>query len=460
MAADEKCIRFSKAAIEALPLPQSGRVEYQDTKVPGLHLRVAATGVRTFSVFKRVKGGDPARVTLGRFPDLTVENARRDAAQILAAIASGANPAASKRALRDEMVFGELFQEYLQRHARVHKKTASEDEQRYRQYLERPLGNKKISSITRQMIGGLHASITASGHPVVANRVLALVSSIFGRGVEWSITENNPAKGIRRNPEKSRDRFIQTDEMAPYFQALFDEPNTTVRDYIMISLLTGARRANVLVMMWRDVSFTDKIWRVSDTKNGIPQNIPLSAEVVEILAGRKEAFGTSEFVFPGGGETGHLVEPRKGAERIRHRAAVIAIEQRIREAGRYSETVEQIRRLSITKPAVALAKITEIADKERISIAGASFDDLRIHDLRRTFGSFQAKTGASLAIIGKSLNHKSQQTTAIYARLDLDPVRESVNTATVAMLQAAGLRPLTEVEVDDPPAASTESLYK
>ncbi len=68
-----------------------------------------------------------------------------------------------------------------------------------------------------------------------------------------------------------------------------------------------------------------------------------------------------------------------------------------------------------------------------------------LHDLRRTLGSWQARTGASLAIIGKSLNHKSQQATAIYARLDLDPVRQSVNTATAAMLQAGGLKSSAEV---------------
>ena len=63
-----------------------------------------------------------------------------------------------------------------------------------------------------------------------------------------------------------------------------------------------------------------------------------------------------------------------------------------------------------------------------------------IADLRSTLGSWQAKSGASLAIIGKSLNHKNQNTTAIYARLDLDPVRDSVNTATSAMMAAAGLK--------------------
>lgn len=70
----------------------------------------------------------------------------------------------------------------------------------------------------------------------------------------------------------------------------------------------------------------------------------------------------------------------------------------------------------------------------------AGIDDLRIHDLRRTLGSWQAKTGASLTIVGKSLNHKSPSTTAIYARLDLDPVRESVDRATGAILAAAGVK--------------------
>jgi integrase len=89
------------------------------------------------------------------------------------------------------------------------------------------------------------------------------------------------------------------------------------------------------------------------------------------------------------------------------------------------------------------AKLTRArreAKQAGINIDDVRIQNLRIHDLRRTLGSWQAKTGASMAIIGKSLNHKSQQTTAIYARLDLDPVRQSVNTATAAMLDAAGIK--------------------
>ena len=98
-----------------------------------------------------------------------------------------------------------------------------------------------------------------------------------------------------------------------------------------------------------------------------------------------------------------------------------------------------------TAPATAERELQKRAEDAGIDGADYDMTDLRIHDLRRTLGSWQAKTGASLAIIGKSLNHKTHQATAIYARLDLDPVRRSVNLATSAMLEAAGLKDAADV---------------
>jgi integrase len=194
---------------------------------------------------------------------------------------------------------------------------------------------------------------------------------------------------IRRNKEVSRDRFLQSDEFTAFCTALSEEPNHTIRDYIWISLFTGARRDNVLSMKWTEVNLIEGTWRIPMTKNGTPQIIPLPAPAIDLLQERRTLFDKTEvFIFPGSGLTGHLVEPKK-----------------------------------------AWAKILQ-----RANIA-----DLRLHDLRRTMGSWQAKTGASLVVIGKSLNQKSTQTTAIYARLDMDPVRASMNTATNAMLKAGGI---------------------
>ena len=391
-----KIFNFTKAALESVPIPAAGkRVTYSDAKTTGLQIRVTANNVKTFSVFRRIKGGQPERVTLGRFPDMTIEQARRNAATINAAIEGGANPAEAKRAHKAEMTFGDLFNEYMERHAKLEKRTWANDQQRYEQYLEKSLAKIKLSKLTKVQIGAVHSSISMAGHATVANRVLALTSSVLGRAVEWGHLANNPAKGMRRNKEYSRDRFIQSDELPRFFKAVGEEENTGVRDYFLIALLTGARRANVLSMRWQDVNVKRGEWRIAVTKNGTPQTVPLMPEALAILQSRKEvAKKKAVFVFPGPGKKGHLIEPRKGWLRILKRAKL---------------------------------------------------SDLRIHDLRRTLGSWQAKTGASLAIIGKSLNHKNQQTTAIYARLDLDPVRQSMETATSAMLEAGGMKQPAEV---------------
>ena len=67
-------------------------------------------------------------------------------------------------------------------------------------------------------------------------------------------------------------------------------------------------------------------------------------------------------------------------------------------------------------------------------LRAANITDMRIHDLRRTMGSWQAISGASLPIIGKSLGHKSTSATQVYSRLTVDPIRDSMQTATDKML--------------------------
>src|SRR5664279_2336529 len=112
-------LNFTTTAIRALRPPPAGkRVTYLDAKIPALQLRVTPAGVKTFSVFRRVKGGGPERITVGTFPNTTVEKARKRAAQINSLIDGGANPAAVKRAHKSELTFGELFADYLERHAK------------------------------------------------------------------------------------------------------------------------------------------------------------------------------------------------------------------------------------------------------------------------------------------------------------------------------------------------------
>ena len=380
-------LNFTKASIESLPIPQKGWKYHYDIKVQGLGIGIGSTGKRSFILYRKINGV-PERFTLGRYPDLTIEQARGKASDINSDIANGLNPAETKRSNKKEITLGELFSEYLERYALPRgKKTISDMQDNFRRYLGK-WANRKLSNISKRDVEKLHYRLGKEIGAHTANRTLELLRSILNKAIAWGLfSKVNPVVGIEKFPLKSRDRFLHADELPRFFQALGEEPNEIIRDYVLLSLLTGARKANMLTMRWEDINLDRAEWHIKETKNGTSQTVTLSPEAVHILQNRKLS-ESSKFVFPGNGKTEHLMDPKKGWKRILKRSGI---------------------------------------------------DDLRIHDLRRTLGSWQAKTGASLAIIGKSLNHKNQNTTAIYARLDLDPVRESVNTATNAILAAAGL---------------------
>lgn len=397
-----KTISFNKEAINAIPTPSSGKRDtYLDSKTPGLQLRVTETGAKTFSLYRRIKGGQPERVTLGKFPAMTVEQARKQAAIINASIADGANPAEAKRAHRGELTFGQMFTEYGDRHG-AKKRSWKTDESINKNHLQ-PLVTKKLSVITKADVSRILSDLEKAGKAgATVNNVRALISTVFNRAIEWGYATHSPIVGTKTRSKVKRDRFLQSDELPRFFESLGAEPNETLRDYIMLALLTGIRRTNLLEMQWKHVNLTDGIWRVPRTKNNEPQNVTLSPEALNLLTARNESAADGAiYVFPGDGETGHIVEPKKAVIRVMQRAGIP-----------YGRKVE---------------------------------NGVTLHDLRRTLGSWQAKTGASLAIIGKSLNHKSAAATQIYARLDLDPVRQAVNTATAAMMEAGGLKQKTKV---------------
>jgi len=387
---------FTKEKLTALPVPGFGeRTTYHDAKTTGLQLRVTAAGSKTYSVYRRLKSGQPERITLGKFPSMTVEQARKSAASINSEIESGSSPAAVKRAAKAELTFGQAFDDFIDRKRKRDGSPISDKTKRdYKDLLRLYLGGikgKKLSEIERNGVKAIHAKTTKKS-AAQADRVVAVVSAVFTFTLAHELFSGlNPATLIQKNPAPSRDRFLQADELTPFFKALSESTNTIMRDFFFLALLTGARRANVSAMRWADVDLVAGVWRIAKTKNGTPQTVTLSPEAVTVLEARKDG---GVFVFPGDGVTGHIVEPKKAWATL---------------------------------------------------LKTAGIENLRIHDLRRTLGSWQARTGASLPIIGKSLNHKTHQATAIYARLDLDPVRQSVNTATAAMMEAGGMKEKVEV---------------
>jgi hypothetical protein len=145
---------FTQTRLATLPIPEKDRVTYHDTACPGLSLRVSSNGILAFTVMRRMNGR-PSRVTVGRFPDISVEIARREAQQIMGKIAGGINPAQEKRAIRRETTVNELFADYLELHAKAHKKTWQEDERRFKSHIAQ-WGNRRLSEITTPEIQSWH----------------------------------------------------------------------------------------------------------------------------------------------------------------------------------------------------------------------------------------------------------------------------------------------------------------
>lgn len=378
---------FTKKVLADLPLPLTGkRAYYYDSKTRGLAVCVLPSGKKTYFVYRKINGR-PERINIGNINDFSPEQARGIAAEINAQIARGENPAQKTRLAKSEITLGELFDEYLNRYAKIHKSSWLEDKRQFNCYLAH-WKQRKLSNIRRNDLQKLHQEIGNNNGHYAANRLLALISSLFNRAKEFSLWDKiNPADGIKKFKEKSRSRFLQSDELPRFFQALSEEPNESARDYILLSLLSGARKANVLAMQWQEINLELGLWTIPKTKNGEAHTIPLVPQALEILKNRYQN-KKNEWVFASHSKSGHFADPKKAWQRILERAGIT---------------------------------------------------DLRIHDLRRSLGSWQASTGASLAIIGKTLAHKNVNTTAIYARLNIDPVRDAMNKATQAMWDAGNI---------------------
>lgn len=442
---------FTKAAIEELSPKASSRVWHGDLKVRGLMVVVYSNGKKSFYLNRRV-GGRMEKLILGRFPDLSVDAARRKAEQLNSKIAEGENPAETKRVDRQCETLSEAFELYYKRHAKMKKRSHLGDASLWRLYLSK-LGHKRLNEIRRRDISDLHAEISKE-HPAVANRVLNLASSIFGRLFEWDIwTGPNPCKGVRRNPERSRDRVLRGTELRRFLAALDDEPCETTRDLMLIALLTGARQRNVLTMQWKELDLDEAEWVIPADKHkgGDAQIVPLAPEAVAILRRRFEET-MSPWVFPAQREDsarGYFRGVAKAWKRIVLRTEAIGLAEMI--AKRRGLTLEEVKE-DIWR-SVAEGRSKHAMKRSRMSATDAVMEalrcevrelgldpsmaevrDLRMHDLRRTLASWQVKTGATLYVASQSLGHKDLKTTQIYARLDSGPIREAMEKAGAAML--------------------------
>jgi integrase len=394
-------LNFTKRALEDLSVPRGDdRLIVFDTNTAGLGFVVFASGIRSFFHRRRVRGV-AERTTLGRFADLTIEQARGEASRLNAEIAdwkrSGYQGESPFEKNPTAATFGELVDQYIERHVKRHASHPERAAQEVRWAVDKHLAswkNAKLGEIARGDVVQVHEKV-GKKHRTAANRLVQLVRRLYSWGTSPDVClfrGENPAHHIKLFHESRRTRFLKPAEMPLLFAALRKEPNAALRDYVTLALWTGARRGDLLSMRWHDLSLDDNRWEIPHPKNRSPYVVPLTPEAVRILKDRRKRSEGSEWVFPANAGPGHIKNFKRSWRTLLKRAG--------------------------------------LADK-----------DLRQHDLRRTLGSYQAAGGTSLGIIGKSLGHKSLAATAIYAQLDLDPVREAVLTATRTMIAASKKKP-------------------
>lgn len=367
----------------------------RDTEIKGFGVR-RQEGHPIYFLQKRV-GHRVRWMTIGPHGSpWTVETARKKANELLRAIDTGSDPQEEKQQRRLKLTLAEAAPEFMAEHGpKLKPRTREEYERLFKLYLLPELGGYKLDDITRAQVARFHAGLAAK--PAAANFALAVLSKLMTWAAHTGRREEGPSptQGIKKYRARKRERFLTAAELEAVGKALAAaEQTNTESPYavaaIRLLLLTGARRTEILSLLWREVDVERQCLRLSDSKTG-EKVIRLGPAALAILAGIPREQGNL-FVIVGDRPGQHLVAIQNTWERIR---------------------------------------------------AAAGIPEVRLHDLRHSFASMAVSSGASLPMIGKLLGHSQPQTTQRYAHLADDPVTQLNNAVSDAI--AAALVPKTTV---------------
>lgn len=382
-------MKLNKTTIDRLEYEGNNNEKHivWDDALPSFGCRVYPSGKKAF-VFAYRYAGRQRLIVLGRYGLLTVDEARKKARKLGVAVSDGVDPMQLKREERHGNTVSDLCEYYLEQHARKKKKSWKEDQRRIARYVRPALGKHLVKGLARVDVAQLHRRIGTKS-PYEANRVLALLSVMFEFAINQGFREEsagNPAKRIEKWPEQKRDRWATREELPRLVAAINREESIYVRGALWMYLLTGARKSEVLTMRWADLDLSRGTWRQPETKAGRTHHLSLAAPVVDLLRQIPRQAG-NPYVICGYKEGAHLVNIDKAWRRVRGAAGV---------------------------------------------------EDLRLHDLRRTVGSWLAQSGNSLHLIGRVLGHSNASTTQIYAHFAEDHVRIALDKHARNVLSVAG----------------------
>ena len=375
--------KITDKLVRDLAAPDTGNRIVYDTEVSGFGIRATAGGSKAFILNYRNGEGRERRLTIGAYGKdaWSVEAARKRAGELRREIDKGNDPLAAKIEKRDGTTVADLCDLYEEHHLPTKRPASARDDKQMLKGIIRPkLGTQKADSpALGTEIGKLHRSMKAT--PYRANRVLALVSTMFNLGItQWRVCKENPAKGIGKFHEAKRKRYLKSEEVARLTVALAKHEDQVSANVLRLCLFTGARVGEAMGARWEqfDLDGETPIWSkpAASTKQDEDHEVPLSTEAVKLLTAIK---GDGELVFPSDNPESPI--PYK----------------------RVNQAWGEIR-------------------------TAAKIPDVRIHDLRHSFASFLVSNGQSLPVVGALLGHTQAATTQRYAHLLREPLKAAVDT--------------------------------
>ncbi|SDG17385.1 tyrosine-type recombinase/integrase [Thalassobaculum litoreum] len=360
------------------------QVFFWDDQVKGFALRVTTRGAKAFVLDYRVNGRQ-RRITIGSYPDWSVAAAREKAKAMKREVDLGADPMGERHDERTAPTVKDLWSRYSSEHLALKSPRSQADETAmWRDLILPQLSKEHVRDISTDHVERLHRRISVErGTPVRANRVIEVFRKALNLAIRWQWRSDNPATGIRKNPEHKRERYLSLDEIARLNKALADHPEQTSTDAIRLLMLTGARRGEVLNATWDMFDLDAGVWTMpsAHTKQRRLHRVPLADAAVELLRRIKRS-NESVYVFPGKSSDNPLTDIKRTWQSVCNKAGI---------------------------------------------------QNARIHDLRHSFASILVSHGASLPLIGAMLGHTQVQTTQRYAHLYDEPLKGAAELVSQAI---------------------------
>lgn len=359
--------------LRSLTAKATRRVVYHDQALPDFGVRVSKSGRCSYFVRYRNHRGERRWETLGTYPTLPLADARKLARATLVEVAKGGDPVLEERVRREAETVEDFATVYLERHAKVSKRSWKEDQRQLKRDVLPAIGNFPVAEVRRQDLIRIIDRIADRGAGVQANRTAALLSKFFAFARDRGLIELSPAQALPpATQESSRDRVLDADEIRAVWGALEHERPGVASSFRLV-LLTAQRPGEVLGMRRSDL---DGMWwtlSASATKSGRAHRVPLSQVAQDVLKTTLSASADKKpsiYVFP---------SPRGGGPVRWLSHASIRIRRRIPDVPHWIP-----------------------------------------HDLRRTAATHMAQLGVSRFIIGRILNHTDPSVTSVYERHDYD----------------------------------------